>query len=114
MDWLLELFANSDYIASMVSTETQTQITKYGIMVGVLWAMMAKRVGKHFQGLETSMKEMVTEVRGVKTEVSDFKKEMTFTHRTIDKRVANLEAHNEAHIYQIGELKRIITTKQGE
>lgn len=108
MDWLIELLSNSDYISQLFSTESQTQITKYGVLIGVLWAMMSKRVGKHFQGLENSMREIVSEVRGVKEEVSAFKKEVSFTHRSFDKRVSNLEAYNEAHLYEIGELKRFL------
>lgn len=123
MEQIVELFFSSEYWQKMLSAEMQAELTKFGLVVGFIWLSMAKRVGRHFSSLETKVGKLevtaekliplVQELHGIRNEISDFRKEVVYTHRTFDKRITELEATRESHTYQIDELNRINFPKEG-
>jgi hypothetical protein len=98
MDLLLDL-PNIEFLKQIVGPD----LFKYLIIVSIV----LRAVNSHFKKIEES-------VEGIRFELKDLKQSFNSSQRTIDKRVSNLEAYNEANTYKIGELEVLFKqTREG-
>lgn len=110
MDWLA-LLNDPD---SMLKALGPNAIKWAGI-ISVVWGFLKwsgywfgkliSTIAEHFIEMRDEVKELRIAVNHVTEAVTEFKKDITFTNRAIDKRVANLEAYKEANSYKVEALE---------
>ena len=106
MDWLA-LFNDPE---SLLKTLGPNAIKWVGILSvawgflkwsGFWFSKLIATIAEHFIQMRDEIKELRLAVNHVTQAVTEFKKDITFANRAIDKRVASLEAYKEANDYKI-------------
>jgi len=106
MDWLA-LFNDPESLLKTLGPNTIKWIGVISVAWGFLkwsgfwFSRLIATIAEHFIQMRDEIKELRLAVNHVTQAVTEFKKDITFTSRAIDKRVANLEAYKEANDYKI-------------